>query len=287
MPGTHFDYVADAKDRFKKAVRVVTSSNITLSGLQTIDGVSLAQFERVLVRSQTTGAENGIYEVSSSAWSRTADFFSDSDVGHGMLVQVAEGTLHKSSVWMLETVGTIVVDTTALVFRCVAQPVLDRFSIPMDATAAPNSSNWAVNVAAAVLQDTVNAAFTVARFDDTTEEGRGLRINVPQRAIDIALTFCSRAQTAPAGARTVGLKWYIKSVPDGTAISGSYTSVVLSDVAISNDANFRYATQSYSLSALGLTPGLTHLVELTRINPTAGTELVGDWTLYEILVRFR
>jgi len=56
----------------KAPVLVATTANITLSGEQTIDGVTTSS-SRVLVKNQTTQANNGIYVSSSGAWSRASD----------------------------------------------------------------------------------------------------------------------------------------------------------------------------------------------------------------------
>ena len=56
----------------KAAVLVATTVNITLSGEQTIDGVTTSA-SRVLVKNQTTQANNGIYLSGTGAWTRTAD----------------------------------------------------------------------------------------------------------------------------------------------------------------------------------------------------------------------
>ena len=58
---------------FHEAVRVATTANITLSGTQTIDGVSVVAGNRVLVKDQTDQKTNGIYVVDASTWSRAAD----------------------------------------------------------------------------------------------------------------------------------------------------------------------------------------------------------------------
>jgi hypothetical protein len=57
----------------KASVRAATTANISLSGTQTIDGVSLAVNDRVLVKNQSTAAQNGIYLVSAGAWTRATD----------------------------------------------------------------------------------------------------------------------------------------------------------------------------------------------------------------------
>tara|TARA_R110000868_G_scaffold182605_1_gene423622 strand:+ start:20127 stop:21332 length:1206 start_codon:yes stop_codon:yes gene_type:complete len=58
----------------KASCVVASTANIaTLSGLLTIDGVTVADGDRVLVKNQTAQADNGIYVASASAWARSAD----------------------------------------------------------------------------------------------------------------------------------------------------------------------------------------------------------------------
>ena len=58
---------------WKASVLVGTTANITLSGVQTIDGVSAVVGSRVLVKDQSTASQNGIYVSASSTWARAAD----------------------------------------------------------------------------------------------------------------------------------------------------------------------------------------------------------------------
>ena len=58
---------------WKQPVVAATTANITLSGAQTIDTVSVVAGDRVLVKDQTAQAENGIYVAASGAWSRSPD----------------------------------------------------------------------------------------------------------------------------------------------------------------------------------------------------------------------
>lgn len=58
----------------KGGVRVVATSNITLSGSQTIDGETTVTGDRVLLTAQSNPAENGIWIANSSgAWTRASD----------------------------------------------------------------------------------------------------------------------------------------------------------------------------------------------------------------------
>jgi hypothetical protein len=100
----------------KDSVRVATTGNITLSGVQTIDGVTLVAGNRVLVKNQTAGAENGIYIVASGAWTRAVDFNTSDKVTSGAFTFVEEGTASADSGWVLSTPNPITLGTTALSF---------------------------------------------------------------------------------------------------------------------------------------------------------------------------
>ena len=101
---------------FKQSVRAATVSNITLSGTQQIDGISLSAGNRVLVKDQSSAAQNGIYVVKSGNWARSEDANNSSEVTSGLLVFVEEGSLNSSSTWQLITVNPIVLGDTNLVF---------------------------------------------------------------------------------------------------------------------------------------------------------------------------
>lgn len=101
----------------KDSCRAATTANITLSGTQTVDGVSLVAGDRVLVKNQTTGSQNGIYAVvSGGTWTRTTDADTSAKVTSGMFTFVEAGTTNADSGWVLTTDGTITLDTTALAF---------------------------------------------------------------------------------------------------------------------------------------------------------------------------
>jgi len=101
---------------WKQSVRAATTANITLSGLQTVDGISVAAGERVLVKNQTTATENGLYAAASGAWTRTTDADANAEVTAGLSVMVEEGTTNADSQWRLTTDGAITLGTTALIF---------------------------------------------------------------------------------------------------------------------------------------------------------------------------
>ncbi|MES0091002.1 hypothetical protein [Mesorhizobium sp. M0030] len=101
---------------YKAPCRLATTGNITLSGLQLIDGSVTAADDRVLVKDQTDGRENGIYIASSGLWQRARDLDSNRDVTKGTRVSVTDGAVNIGTVWLVSTSNPIVVGTSVLAF---------------------------------------------------------------------------------------------------------------------------------------------------------------------------
>lgn len=103
---SYVDGVAQGLDP-KGSVKALATTNITLSGTQTIDGVALSADDRVLLTGQNTVAENGLWVVSGGAWTRPTDFDSAGDVSEGAYVFVEEGTSYEGMGFVLtELAGT-------------------------------------------------------------------------------------------------------------------------------------------------------------------------------------
>lgn len=105
--------------------RAATTADITtLAGgaPNTLDGVTLAANDRILVKDQSTGSQNGLYYVATlgtganGTWTRVTDADATGELIAGMLVAVTEGTANADSIWMLTTNGTITVGSTAITF---------------------------------------------------------------------------------------------------------------------------------------------------------------------------
>ena len=87
---SYVDGVAQGLD-VKDSVVAATTANITLSGTQTIDGVSVSADNRVLVKNQSTGSQNGLYLCKAGSWVRTDDLAAGADAA-GMFTFVEQGT---------------------------------------------------------------------------------------------------------------------------------------------------------------------------------------------------
>lgn len=116
----------NAGGAIKTPVRAATTANIaSLAGgaPNTLDGVTLAANDRILVKDQTTGSQNGLYVVTTlgtganGTWTRATDADGAGEIIAGMLVVVAEGTVNADTEWELTTNAPITIGTTSLAFQ--------------------------------------------------------------------------------------------------------------------------------------------------------------------------
>ena len=98
---------------FKKSVKVATTANITLSGVQTIDGISVVAGDRVLVKDQTTASQNGIYIVNASTWTRSVAAGGANEIDSAV-VGVDQGTTNGGRFFTNTFKTTDTVGTTAM-----------------------------------------------------------------------------------------------------------------------------------------------------------------------------
>ena len=103
----------------KGSVRVASIGNINVASPGTvIDGVTLAIGDRILLKNQTTGSENGIYVFDTGATPlvRSTDADTSAEVTGGMFTFSTEGTSNADKGWVLTTNDPITLNTTALTF---------------------------------------------------------------------------------------------------------------------------------------------------------------------------
>jgi hypothetical protein len=100
---------------FKDAVVAASTANIAdplAAAPSTLDGVTLAAGDRVLLKDQTSAATNGIYKIdtlgtgANGAWTRVEDMYTDDIIQKGCVVFVVGGTVSAKKGYMLTSVGT-------------------------------------------------------------------------------------------------------------------------------------------------------------------------------------
>ena len=197
----------------KDSVRVATTANITISTAlnsgDQIDGVTLADGDRVLVKNQSTASQNGIYVVGSSP-ARSTDMDDDVEVTGGTFVFVEEGTANADNGYVISTDGTITVGSTAFTWT--------QFSGAGQITAG----NGLVKGTGASA-NTINAV------------GTADKITVSADNITIATTYVGQTSITTLGTITTGT-WNGSTI--GTSKGGTgLTAAAKGSVLVANTAD--------------------------------------------------
>ena len=101
---------------WKQPVRAASTGNVSLSAPGTvIDGVTLTTNDRILLKNQTTGTENGLYVWTggSAALTRATDADSGTELQAGTAVTVTEGTANGDKVYQIISDGAVTIGTTS------------------------------------------------------------------------------------------------------------------------------------------------------------------------------
>lgn len=208
----------------KQSVRAASTANGTLSSDfangDTVGGVTVATGDRILIKDQQTGSENGVYKVNASgAPTREPDFDSSADVTAGAFVFVEEGS-NADQGFVLTNNGTITIGSTSLVF-------------------AQFSGAGTINAGAGLTK-------TGSRID---VGGTANRISVGADTIDIDASYAGQTSITTLGTISSGT-W------QGTAIGIQYggtglTAVAQGSVLVSNNGTSITALDGQAGQALG------------------------------------
>lgn len=204
---------ADAKD----SVRAATTANITLSGAQTIDGVSVVAGDRVLVKNQSTASQNGIYVVAAGAWTRATDFDAWTEVP-GSSVAVEEGTTLADSVWLSTANAGGTLGTTNITFARIDVGAGGGFTVAGDGL---TSSGSTINVVA-------GTGITVAS-DNVALTGQALALHNVATAADQIIY-----STGVSTFSTSSLTSFGRSLIDDADAAAARTTLGLGTIATQN-----------------------------------------------------
>lgn len=165
------DYVDNAivsamnRSDYKQSVRLATIASITLSGLQSVDGVAVADGDRVLVKNQATASQNGIYIAGAGVWNRSEDCDENAEVTSALTVSVEMGAAQADTVWQLVTDAPIALGTSALTFQNITNG-LARLASPAfsgNPTApTPDASDNDASIATTAFVRSAMAAYGIA-----------------------------------------------------------------------------------------------------------------------------
>src|SRR5712691_13220885 len=140
----------------KNPAVVASTAALTLSGLQTVDGVLLDADDRVLVKNQTSSVNNGVYLASTGPWTRDSDFDGTKDVVNGSLIYVTGGATGGNLLYRLiasddpVNIGTSSITFTTNVFANVTAGLIDITSYnPVGDGIANDRASFVSGIAAA------------------------------------------------------------------------------------------------------------------------------------------
>jgi hypothetical protein len=253
---TYLDYFA-AGLSWKQPVLCATTTNITLSGLQAIDGVTVVAGDRVLVKSQSTNSQNGIYLASATAWSRSPDADTWNELVSAICF-VEEGSTYAGTAWYCTAQAGGTIGTTAVVWSNFS--VAASYTAGTGLTLAANQfsiTNTGVTAgaygsASKTLTATVNAQGQLTVLADTNiaianTQVSGLGTMSTQAASSVAITG-GTIDGVTIGGVTAGAVTATTFTGAGTGLTGTATSLSIGGNA---------ATATSATTATNLAGGAT------------------------------
>ena len=275
---SYVDAIKQSLD-IKDSVRVASTANIAIASAlingSTIDGVVVATGDRVLLKNQTAGAENGIYGVvASGAASRSTDADTSAKVTSGMYVFVSEGTISADMGYVLTTNDSITLGTTSLAFT--------QFSGAGQITAGTglSKSGNTLSINTAVTAD-LSTAQTFTNKTLTSPVLTTPALGTPASGVATNLTGTASGLTAGNVTTNANLTGHITSVGNA-AVLGSFTSAQLA-TALTDETGS--GALVFGTSPTITTPNMTRPVltaqggneggEINLASPVTGTSISG------------
>jgi hypothetical protein len=241
----------------KTAVRVATTANITLSGIQTIDGVLLVAGDRVLVKNQSTNTQNGVYDAASGAWTRSADSDAGSELVNAFYF-VTLGTTLQATGWTQSTPGPITIGSTAIVFN--------QFSGAADYQAGAGLTKTGLTFDVG----TASSSRIVVNADNIDLATSGVTAGTYNR---VTVDVYGRVTSAVAGTTdnlvegTTNL--FFTNARAQAAITGGASTIVTTNLTVSralvSDASGKVAVATTTAAEIGFVNGVTSAIQ-TQLN---------------------
>lgn len=216
MPSATVDRVLGVASMaaLKAPVRVATTAAITLSGLQTIDSVALAEGDRVLVKNQVDTIENGIYKAAALAWTRAQDFDDPRDVVLGTKVLVTNGTLWANTEFRVSAANPISPGVSAITWTEISSE--SSGSAATSAAAAAASASAAAVSAVSADQSADDAATSATAASASAAAASSSASTASTHA-----TNAGNSATAAAGSATMAGTEASNAASSASAASGS------------------------------------------------------------------
>lgn len=245
-----------------RVARLATTGNVTLSGLQTIDGVVGADGDRIFVRGQTTAAQNGIYIMTSGAWPRATDANTWSSFV-GMLCTITEGSARKNHVYISLVTQGGTLGTTPITFDTV--PIDGHVDTSKIADNAVTPTKMSQSTAFTVLGNNTNA---------TANNQNISKADLYPQSFQVGGTVAANALTATLQPTPITFR-------SATAGSGSITNLMVStalSLTVPSGATLG-AVNAIASRIVVLAINNAGTVELAVVNLAGGVDLSETGTI--------
>jgi microcystin-dependent protein len=154
-------FASSATPSQKVEAEVGTTSDITLSGLQTIDGYTTLANDRVLVKNQTNKAFNGVYLANAGAWTRAIDSNVYSEFVYSN-IYVENGTINANTGWVFTNPDGGTMGVTAInIAKFSGSGATSNIGDYKDSAINSNHSGWLLCNGLAVSRTTYASLFTI------------------------------------------------------------------------------------------------------------------------------
>ncbi|TGP49715.1 hypothetical protein EN873_27625 [bacterium M00.F.Ca.ET.230.01.1.1] len=213
----------------REPVRLATTANITLYGLQTIDSVLTQVGDRVLVKDQADQTQNGIYTASEGQWFRAADARTARTLQKGTTVHVQEGAVSADRVYAFETLDP----------EIGADPITLSFYLSQDTLGdAVNAANAAAASAAAAVTSKNAAATSATNAAGSATAAAGSATAASTSAANAATsaTNAGNSATAAAGSASTAAGSATSAGGSASAAAGSASAASSSATVASGSA---------------------------------------------------
>ncbi len=240
----------------REPVRLATTGNIILRGLQTIDGVATAVGDRVLVKDQADQTQNGIYTASEGQWFRAADARTARTMQKGTTVHVQEGALSADWVYAFETQDPVIgADPIVLAFY-LSQDTLGGVVDAASAAAASAAAALASKNAGAT--SATNAAGSATAASSSATAASGSAANAAASATNAGNSAAAAAGSASTAAGSAASAGASASAAAGSASAASSSAAAASGSATNaatsaGNAVASAAAAANAVAALGYT----------------------------------
>lgn len=245
---------------WKQPVLCATTANITLSGVQTLDGISTTAGSRVLVKNQTAAAENGIYISAAGAWARSDDANTWNELVSAMLFVEEGSTLAGKAFYCTAQQGGTL-GTTAVNWS--------NFSV-----AASYTAGTGLTLAASQFSIT-NTGVTAATYGSASSVPV-VAVNAQGQITSATNTAIAIANTAVSGLGTMSTQNANNVAITGGAINGTTvgatTAAAITGTTITATSDFSGPGTNLSGTASGLSIGGN---AATATTATTATNLAG------------